>query len=62
MRQSGSTGRAFSNLCQAWMHAGAGFIIGSTRALADSFEDLSDNYCAPRGDRGGADRSSRAED
>lgn len=59
MRQSESAGRSLSNLCQAWMHVGAGFIIGSTRALADSFEDLSDNYCAPRGGRRGGKESER---
>lgn len=58
-RQTEGAGRALSNLCEAWMHVGAGFIVGSTRALADSFEDLSDNYCAPRSGRRYTEKSSR---
>jgi hypothetical protein len=43
------TSRAFSLLFQAWLHMGSQVIVGSTRVLADTLQDLNDLYCDPRG-------------
>jgi hypothetical protein len=50
--QYGSPGRALSRLCQTWVSAGTDFLVGSTRAVADALEDLSDVYCNSRRDQG----------
>ena len=48
--QGEKTSRAFSLLCQAWIQMGSEFAVGTTRVMADTLEDLSDLYCAPKGD------------
>jgi hypothetical protein len=42
------TSRVFSLLIQSWMHMGSQIVVGSTRIMADTLEDLNDLYCNPR--------------
>lgn len=48
------TSKAISLLVQSWMHLGSQMIVGSTRIVADTLQDLNELYCNPRGG-GGAD-------
>ena len=50
-RQTQRTSRACSLLFQAWMQTGSEAIVGSTRILANTLEDLNDLYCNPRGEK-----------
>lgn len=43
------TSKAISLLVQSWMHMGTQAIVGSTRIVADTLQDLNDLYCNPRG-------------
>ena len=43
------TSRACSLLFQSWMNLGSQMVVGSTKAVATTLEDLNDLYCDPRG-------------
>ena len=58
-QQTQRTSRACSLLFQAWMQTGSEAIVGSTRIMADTLQDLNDLYCNPRG---GKDRQAADED
>ena len=47
--QTERTSRACSLLFQSWMNLGSQIVVGSTRAVATTLEDLNDLYCDPRG-------------
>jgi len=47
--QTGRTSRACSLLFQAWMQMGSEIVVGSSRVVADTLQDLNDLYCDPRG-------------
>lgn len=47
--QTDRTSRACSLLFQAWMQMGSEIVVGSSRVVSDTLEDLNDLYCNPRG-------------
>lgn len=48
-RQTERTSHACSLLFQAWMQMGSELVVGSSRVVADTMQDLNDLYCDPRG-------------
>lgn len=48
-RHADRTSRACSLLFQAWMQMGSEIVVGSSRVVSDTLEDLNDLYCNPRG-------------
>jgi len=54
--QTERTSRACSLLFQAWMQMGSEVVVGSTRIVADTLQDLNDLYCDPRGGPAGRAR------
>ena len=48
-RNTERTSRACSLLFQAWMQMGSEMVVGSTRVVADTLQDLNELYCDPRG-------------
>lgn len=48
-RQGERTSRAFSLLCQSWIQMTSEIVVGTSRVLANTLEDMSDLYCDPKG-------------
>ncbi|HYM61299.1 MAG TPA: hypothetical protein VEZ11_10435 [Thermoanaerobaculia bacterium] len=43
--RSRRTGEAVSNLCSAWLRAGADMLVGSINVAGTIAEDFTDSYC-----------------